>query len=1017
LFNIPAGQITPTQQLTVTVTPTPTAVITPTATPTFTPTATATPILTPTATPTLTPTQAIEPTATPTLTPTQVVEPTATPTLTPTQVVEPTATPTLTPTQVVEPTATPTLVIEPTAIPTTPPTATSTLTPTGAITPTATPLPTPILTPTATATPVPGDLAMTMTGDITTVVAGEPVTISLALTNTGATTLTGLALVAPLPGPVTYEASVGSPTPRYDINVNALIWEIDQMPAGQSLTLGYRLRVEAAPGPLTLSASAQATNLAVPRQAEIGLTVIAVTPSPVSTPERTRPQAGPPAKVHLGLRPVDDRDEVDGSSGYWLAVRVVDADDLPVENGTGVSLSLSNGSLETALLTTRGGQATARLWLPEGEAALLTAQAGEVRTGLAIDADSDHRPGDRFERRDDRYDPAADALAAARNRLEGAGNEAVAGNRARRASFDQAGLDYRFKVDVEADRAAGLAFALTDVRVGPTSLLPDSLAFSYQDNWAIYEAEAQAWAMAYEVSDEGVEQYFHFEDDIFFDQDLIIEGRFRTDLRAVLASDEAGIRFYLTEEESEEEAEEPVLGYGPAIVRDAEGNRITAHMDLQGLNLRLTIPARWLQRAEFPLIIDPVIGPAAQVSTLQGDTRFPAAASDATHFLTVWDWNGDIYGQLTGGDGENAGDLIAISQAEGTQLQAEVVYNPVSDDYLVAWEDKRYGAPNYSLFAQRVSITGTLIGEEIEVTDPHENLGFFGGVSGAVNQSGETLLVWSHTENGYDVFGQMLDSSGVLTGSVITLTTASDWQRRPDVAYDDQSDTFLVVWEDERGGSEFDLYAQHLLATGALSGSNYVLVDNSGPDAQNPDISANDNGQFLVVWQQELSGSDTDIYAQRVTASTGAAQGSTIDVGTGSGHDRYPTGIAISSTAYLLAWSEGSFDTHVRQIDSDGALLGAGSADLGQGHFPALAIDGAQALVVWEESATAGQKRYCGPATGPGRPGRRPDCHLSLLRPAREPEPGLPGPGPGDGHRLGAAPEWAAERHHLWPGR
>jgi hypothetical protein len=721
--------------------------------------------------------------------------------------------------------------------------------------------------------------------------------------------------------------------------------------------------------------------------------------------------------VQLGLSQLD-RSQAD-EQGYAVGVRVVDADGLPVANGTEVQLSLSAGSLDETLLRTQGGQAQTQLRLPQGQTALLSAQAGAAQTSLTIDDQSRERPGQPFGRRDDRYDPAADALAVARNRLEPVGEEAQADNRSRRVTFSVQGLDYRFKTDVAAEEEAQLAFEVREVRVGQTSLMPGAFTFSHQDNWAIYEAGEQAWRLAYAVSDEGVEQYFRFEDGIPLEGDLVVESRFRTDLQPVLVSDEEGVLFYQPGRQSEEA---PLLGIGPVTARDAEGRQLQAQLQVQGDRFRFTLPAAWLQRAEFPLIIDPVIGPAALVSTLQGDTRYPAAASDGSNFLTVWDWNGDIYGQLTDGEGENVGDLIAISQAEGTQYQAEVVYNPTSDDYLAAWVDRRYGSPNYSLFAQRLSITGTLIGDEIEVTEPLQNLGFFGGVSGAVNQSGETLLVWSHTESNYEVFGQLLQSSGVLTGSVITLTNASDSQRRPDVAYDGQSDTFLVVWEDERGGSEFDLYAQHLQATGALSGSNTILVDNSGPDAQYPDVSANDNGQFLVVWQQELSGSDTDITAQRVVASTGAAQGSPIDLETGGSHDRYPTGIAIPGQGRqqhrLPAGLDRGQPPHLRPpgrqrrrpVGGRGRRPGAGPLPgSGCGWHP-------------EPGGLGGEPHRrpeadCGPAPGLGRPGRGTDQHLPLLQPARAGRPGLQFSSPGDGCRLAARPRRTRGRPLPPPGR
>lgn len=132
---------TPTPTMEVTITPTPTVAVTPTEVPIET--------VTPYDTPTLTPTVEVTPTVT--LSPTETPTPTAT--STPTITVAPTASITATPTA----SPTPTLETTPTATPTPAITMTPTAspTPTIAVTPTASPTPTLEITPTATSSPTP----------------------------------------------------------------------------------------------------------------------------------------------------------------------------------------------------------------------------------------------------------------------------------------------------------------------------------------------------------------------------------------------------------------------------------------------------------------------------------------------------------------------------------------------------------------------------------------------------------------------------------------------------------------------------------------------------------------------------------------------------------------------------------------------------------------------------------------------------------------------------------------------
>ena len=160
---------TPTPTISETPTQTPTETITPTATVSETPTLTPTPTITESLTPSVTPTDTLTPTPTPTisetptLTPTPTISESATPTPTPTVTdtptqtpsVTPTTDPTQTPTQSVTPTVTPTISETPTQTPTPTISETPTLTPTPTVTDTLTPTPTPTISETPTITPTP----------------------------------------------------------------------------------------------------------------------------------------------------------------------------------------------------------------------------------------------------------------------------------------------------------------------------------------------------------------------------------------------------------------------------------------------------------------------------------------------------------------------------------------------------------------------------------------------------------------------------------------------------------------------------------------------------------------------------------------------------------------------------------------------------------------------------------------------------------------------------------------------
>lgn len=183
----PTASVTPT--VPPTNTPTNTSTVPPTNTPTNTPTVVP-PTSTPTGTATRTPTSSPSVTATATSTSTGTPLPTSTPTATstPTRTQTPTATPTNTPTATNTPL--------PTSTSTSTATTTATRTPTATGTTTATPTPSSISTPTS--TPLAPELSVVPPSphNFGSVVAGQSVTFTYTVQNTGGAPLTGSAATA-----------------------------------------------------------------------------------------------------------------------------------------------------------------------------------------------------------------------------------------------------------------------------------------------------------------------------------------------------------------------------------------------------------------------------------------------------------------------------------------------------------------------------------------------------------------------------------------------------------------------------------------------------------------------------------------------------------------------------------------------------------------------------------------------------------------------------------------------------
>ena len=967
--------ITPTA----TIPPPPSVPLTPTATAVLTLTVTATPtvVVTPTATATLTPTVALTPTATPTLTPTQVVTHAPTPTMTPTPALTVTqvATATSTPT----PTATPVITITPTLTPT----ATPVLTVTPVLTPTATPTITPTVIPTITITPTPEviNLGLTMQVDPAFVNPGEQVTVTLTLSNPAQVRLESLIISNTLPVALNYETPLGAVAPGYNPLLNLLRWRLPPDLSSQArLTLGYvgRAAVTAPPSALSLVADLEGPGLPNPVWAQAAL--IITQPPPTPTPEPTPEPVGPPARLQLGIKERRDPALDPAEHGRWAAVYVVDADGLAVADGTAVTLTLQGGELAQSVLQTKDGVATVRFKTPRGQPFTLTATAGaiqESRQGPVSGPEA--MPHIDHKRQDSRYGEATEAVIRARNAVRQEGAGWTAQNQTRRVEFspDQTTFNLKLQNNTLRDETAQLppdehftlGFQLTDVRVGRQSLHGGRLEMTASHNWVTYQASDDGWQMVYRVGDAALEQYFIFEKGTPIDGDLVIEGDFQTRLRPIFLSEAEGIRF-VPPSRGQLRADQPSLGYGPALVEDALGRRLTAQMTLRGRNLQVRIPEGWLAQAEFPIVVDPVLGPAEVVAELQGEAGDPAVASDGTDMLTVWSWNGDIYAQRVDATGQLSGTLITLSQADGVQDSPQVIYNSVADEYLALWQDHRYGLSYSSVRARRIDpSSGQLLGTEIELL-PQTKAADYTDV--AVSTAGDYVAVWADQAQGeYDLKGQMLSSSGVLSGTAVTISNGSGSQIYASVGYDSQEDVFLVAWGDDRSGA-FNVYSRRVTAGGTPLGSDQLLDSSSNADRW-PDVAGNGSGQFLVVWQREVSGSDVDIRAIRVAADTDLIQGTDFTLDAGDTIAQTPAVTAIGSGSYLVVWDDaGAIQT--RTVASDGTTGSVSTLSESTGGVrakPDVAQAGSQSLAVWTDSSQTVQtiitgRRVTGSGTSSG---------------------------------------------------
>jgi hypothetical protein len=210
------------------------------------------------------------------------------------------------------------------------------------------------------------------------------------------------------------------------------------------------------------------------------------------------------------------------------------------------------------------------------------------------------------------------------------------------------------------------------------------------------------------------------------------------------------------------------------------------------------------------------------------------------------------------------------------------------------------------------------------------------------------------------VFGRRYDAAGqslTTEFQVNRYTTAS--QYAPAVAMD-AAGRFLVVWSSRSDGSAYGVVGQRYDPAGVPVGGEFVVNTYTTGRQGSPAIAASANGGFVVVWQgQDQDGDSYGVFGQRYDRA-GAAVGQEFRVTTyTTGAQLRPAVAADAVGNFLVVWASIGQDgddsgIYGQRFDAGGAPLGGefrvNSFTTTAQDFPAVAMDGAGTVVVWESA-------------------------------------------------------------------
>jgi len=410
------------------------------------------------------------------------------------------------------------------------------------------------------------------------------------------------------------------------------------------------------------------------------------------------------------------------------------------------------------------------------------------------------------------------------------------------------------------------------------------------------------------------------------------------------------------------------------IVPDGEGGGIVTWMDTRDGSADV-----YAQRVRASGVVDPAWPAGGRaLCTASGDQNSPAIVPDGRGgAIVAWEDHRDTNPLLRATRVSATGvesiawtvDGIATCAAAGAQDSPAIVSDG-RGGAIIAWEDDRSDASG-DIYAQRVQASGAA-----DPAWPADGTVLCAATSYQAfpaivpDGTGGAIVTWEDYRGANaDIYAQRVLASGAADpawpANGRALCTATGGQINPAIVPDGAGGAF-VAWSDNRGGAGNDIYAQRVLASGAVDPAwpvNGRALCTATGGQFNPMIAPDGAGGAIVVWEDSRV-SETHIYAQRVLAS-GAADPSWPANGlalcTAAVGQDHPAIVWDGAGGAFVTWVDYrafSADIYARRVLVSGTTDPAWPADgralctaTGSQYSPAILADGAGgAFVAWEDN-------------------------------------------------------------------
>lgn len=442
----------------------------------------------------------------------------------------------------------------------------------------------------------------------------------------------------------------------------------------------------------------------------------------------------------------------------------------------------------------------------------------------------------------------------------------------------------------------GFDFVLEDVTADGASLLSPAagpvagdLKVEYRRGRVIEE---------YEIVDKGVEQNFRV---LEGSGEIVVRGRLETSLAVSPCPDRGSMGLKLSD------GVRDVIQFCRVTILDAAGRSMHADIELARDDFEIHVPAHFTAAAEFPILIDPLIGPIITVETAAGEPsslflRGRDIAYNATgdQYLVVWSkvtataptTQSDVFGQRYTSAGAPIGGVISIDTFAGAQGvgAVSVATNPANNEWYVVWGDDRdLGTLDNEIYGNTISSGGAVnYAPAFKVSD---TAGLVSDAAPDIVHEGPDLIVAWFTAAGGDntVVMRRIDQGAAPTtppagvgGSVVLGADPVLLDFRVSLGFMTGFGTVCAWTRSDAGFTAMDILTKLIPPGGAPPVAATVLTPATVPFAAWSDVAGDPaNSQFYVSWAHDDGlGSGINVVGRLLTGAgvpLGAGQTLVID--------------------------------------------------------------------------------------------------------------------------------------------